>query len=97
MIREDGVRRFVSENIGLTGLFFRGEGDGLRLGPVRLRIELPGETEDEEPIEATGEVVRLEPEDDGKVGRGVRFRDLSREARRRITAAMERFQGGSGD
>lgn len=93
MIREDGVRRFVSENLGLTGLFFKGDGEGLRLGPIRLRIRLPDDDGSEEPIEASGEVVRFEPDAAGQVGRGVRFLELSREARERIAAAMGKFRG----
>ena len=92
VIREDGVRRFVSENLGLNGLFFKGGDDGLRLGPVRLKIRLPGDEGGDEPIEASGEVVRFEPDAEGKVGRGVRFLELSREARSRIMAAIERFR-----
>ncbi len=93
VIREDGVRRFVSENLGLTGLFFKGDGDGLRLGPIRLKIRLPDDDGSQEPIEATGEVVRFEPDAGGQVGRGVRFLELSREARDRITTAMGKFRG----
>jgi hypothetical protein len=89
VIREDGVTQFVSDNIGMAGLYVKGGiGRGLRLGPVRLLIRLPNEDSD---IEADGDVVRFEPERGGAFGRGVRFRNLTEDARRRIESALARF------
>jgi hypothetical protein len=89
VIREDGVTQFISDNIGMAGLYIKGGiGRGLRLGPVRLLIRLPNEESD---IEAEGDVVRFEPEEGGAFGRGVRFRNLTEDARCRIESALARF------
>jgi hypothetical protein len=92
VIREDGVTQFISDNIGMAGLYIKGGiGRGLRLGPVRLLIRLPNDDSD---IEAEGDVVRFEPEEGGAFGRGVRFRNLTEDARRRIESALARFIPG---
>ena len=75
----------TTENLTVHGLFLETETPAPRDAEVEVVLELPG---DEEPVKASGHVVRLAQRKDETPGFAVKFESLDEPARARIAALV---------